>query len=110
MLPEAAKCVSSVLGSSANFPDLAADASISEDEIVEDDTLWDLKDLTFKDNCEPFASPRVEEFYRTHSISASADIWFASDLIKEAFLELASGSDETSFANVSETYVAGKAE
>lgn len=51
----AAADVSYVLGTSADFPDPAPDVPTGEDEIVGEDSSWDLRDLMSKEDGGPSA-------------------------------------------------------
>lgn len=63
-LAEAADDVSSVFDSSADFPCPVSDVSIAEDEIVDEVSPCDLRDLTFKNDREPSALQQIQELCR----------------------------------------------
>lgn len=58
---EAADAVSSVTDASADFSDLASNVHIVENENVEEDALWDLMNLTTKEDSRIFALQRFHE-------------------------------------------------
>lgn len=53
-MAEIAEVVSSVVGFSADLPDQASNVPIVEEEVVEEELQWNWRDLTFKDDREPF--------------------------------------------------------
>lgn len=70
---EAVHAVSSLLGSSADFPDSANDMLISEDIIVEEDALCDLRDLSSKHDRGPSALQPMQELCQTYCLAVPSD-------------------------------------
>lgn len=60
-LAEGPDATSSVVNSTSDFPDSASNVPIYENEIIEEDSPWDLKDLTSKDDRGPSASKRIQK-------------------------------------------------
>lgn len=110
-LEESAYDASSVLDSSVDFPDLTAYIPTVEVEIVEEDALWDLTDLTSIDGCRPSALQCVQELCRNHCLPVQFDVWSVQVLIIVVLVALAFvDSDETSLTNLKETHAFDKVE
>lgn len=88
------KVVSSVVESFPDFPYTDSNVPIVEDEVVEEDSPWDLRDLTFKDYRGPSALLRIQEYCRISCLSVPSDVLSFQGLIKHAL---------TAFIHVDET-------
>lgn len=73
MVGNAAHAVNSVRDFLVDFPDPADDMPTSENDIIEEDAPWDLRDLSFKDDGEPSAWRRVQQL--------SQNIWLSTTII-----------------------------
>lgn len=62
-LAEAADSFGSVLDSFVDFPDPVSDVYIVDDGVVEEDSLWDLRDWKSKDDRGPFALQRIHKLF-----------------------------------------------
>lgn len=84
-IEEAENSVSSVIDSPAEFSEAVGDVPIIEDDIFEDDALWDLNDLTSKDDRVPFVWQLVQELSQTRSFGALSDIGPVQELTKTRY-------------------------
>lgn len=73
-LTEVPDAVRSFLDSSTDVPDVASDIRIVEDGIVDEDSPWDLRDLTSKEDRAPSALRRMQELFRTYGLSFSSNV------------------------------------
>lgn len=85
VLGEEADAVSSVVDSSADFPDPAFDVPIIKDEIDEEDSPWDIRDLTFKNSRGPSTLQRIQRLCRTYGLSVHSDVQSVQGVSKDAF-------------------------
>lgn len=73
-MTEAANNISSVVDSSTYFSNPAFDVPIFEHEIVNEHSLWDLSDVTFKGDQDHFVLQRIHELCWNYGSSAPYDI------------------------------------
>lgn len=106
-----AEANSSVLETFGDFLGPTVDVFMVEDEIVEENVSWDLRDMMSKDNCGPSSLRYVQDYRRTHGLSVPSDARFVQKLIEETLVALVSADgDEASLSNLKEAYAAEKAE
>lgn len=106
-LPQAADTASSVSDSSADSRDPESDVPIVENEIVEEDSPWDLIDLTSKDDCASSTLQRTQELCRSYGGSVPSDVRSVQGAIKDGLAAFASaGGDEVSFVDVEGSHTA----
>lgn len=79
---EPADVVRSVSDTSADFADPASDVTTAEDEIVDEEALWYLRDLKSKDEYGPTAQQFIQEVCRTYGLSDTSDVRSVQEVIK----------------------------
>lgn len=110
-LPEAPNVVSSVVDSSVEFADPTSNISIVEDETVKEDSPWNVRDLSFKDDRIHSALQRIQDLCRSYAFSVPSNIRSVSEVIKDALDPFTSaGGDKTSAADSKESHAAEKAD
>lgn len=106
---EAANAVSSVVDLSAVFPETAFRGPIVGDEIVEENSTCNLRDLICKDGLGPSALQRIQKLCRTYGLLVFSKVRSVQVVIKNALVAFASvNGDEVSPADLNESHAAKK--
>lgn len=96
---------SSNIDSSADFQGPASDVPIFDDEVVEEDSWWGVKDLTSKDDRGPTALQRVQDLCRIIGLSVPSDVLSVQRLVKVALAPFAfAGGDDACIADVKDSH------
>lgn len=108
-MEEAADGVSLEVDSSANFPDRASDVLIVKHNIVEENSPWHVRDLTWKHEHRTSALQGIQLLCRSCDLSIPSDFRSDQVLIKDALASFASaGGDELSLPDVKYIYATQK--
>lgn len=110
-MAEAADAVSSNFEPSADILGPASDVPIVERGSGEENSPYDLKHLTFNDDCAPSSSHRIQVICQTYCFSAPFDVQSVQNVMKDALAAFASASGDVVYlADLKESYAADKAE
>lgn len=85
---KAARAVTSMLGSSAEFLDPADDMPVFENSLVEEDAPCDLWELTFRNDREPSVLQRLQKHCQAYGLAVPSDVHSVQKLLSEALTKL----------------------
>lgn len=91
---EEVHAISFMLGSSADFLDLADDMPISIDDIVEEVAPWYLWNLMSKNGCQPSALQSGQQRCRAYGLSVLSDDDAVQKILKDAIAALVSTDED----------------